>query len=61
MLFMGTVMVNGKGKMVVTATGSAKELGKIAGFLREEKEEPTPLQEQFESIGKRLFLRITLQ
>lgn len=56
MLFMGTIVVNGKGTMVVTETGRKTELGKIASFLKEEPEEKTPLQIKFENLGKRLLI-----
>ena len=44
MAFLGTVVVSGKGRMAVTQTGLATELGKIASLLREGSEEKTPLQ-----------------
>lgn len=56
MAFMGTVVVRGKGRMVVTQTGLATELGKIASLLREGSEEKTPLQIRLEGLGRRLVL-----
>lgn len=54
MAFMGTVVVAGKGKMLVTHTRIDTEIGKIALHLKEEKKEQTPLQNQLESLGKKL-------
>jgi len=54
MVFMGTVVVSGKGRMVVTQTGLETELGKIASMLQEGSEEKTPLQIRLEELGRRL-------
>ena len=56
MAFLGTVVVSGKGRMAVTQTGLATELGKIASLLREGSEEKTPLQIRLEGLGRRLVL-----
>lgn len=55
MLYMGTSIVQGRGKAVVTATGQNTEIGKIAGMLSGEKEE-TPLQRKLSELGKILGL-----
>lgn len=52
MAFMGTVVVYGRGKGVVTATGMATEFGKIAGLLGEVEKERTPLQINLDRLGK---------
>ncbi len=52
MVFAGTVMIGGKGIMVVTATGMNTEIGKIAGMITEVKKEITPLQKKLERLGK---------
>lgn len=44
MAFMGTLVENGYAKGIAVATGSKTEIGKIAGSLKKEKEEPTPFQ-----------------
>lgn len=54
MVFMGTVVVSGKGRMVVTQTGLETELGKIASMLQQGSEEKTPLQIRLEELGRRL-------
>ena len=51
MLFTGTTVVAGKARAVVTATGMKTELGRIAGFLKTEEREPTPLQKRLAELG----------
>ncbi|KKQ49661.1 MAG: hypothetical protein US69_C0003G0016 [candidate division TM6 bacterium GW2011_GWF2_38_10] len=53
MVFMGTVVVRGKGTYIVTATGQQTELGKIA-LLLDAPEEQTPLQKQLARVGIQL-------
>lgn len=52
MLFMGTVAVYGRCTAVVVATGAGTEFGKIAGLLKNVKEEKTPLQVNLDKMGK---------
>jgi Ca2+-transporting ATPase len=52
MAYMGTTVVYGRGRALVTATGMATEFGKIAGMLQEVKPPPTPLQVSLNKIGK---------
>jgi Ca2+-transporting ATPase len=62
MLFMGTVAVSGKGRALVTETGSATEIGKIAALVQQETQverEETPLQHRLEQLGWTL-LRLSL-
>jgi Ca2+-transporting ATPase len=54
MAFMGTVVLSGKGHMLVTTTGINTELGTIASLLSESKEEQTPLQIRLTQLGRRL-------
>lgn len=54
MAFLGTVVVSGKGMMLVCETALRTELGKIASLLQEAKEEKTPLQIRLEELGYRL-------
>lgn len=54
MVFMGSVVLSGKGHMIATETGINTELGKIASLLSQHKEEQTPLQIRLEQLGRRL-------
>jgi len=44
MCYMGSTVVYGRGKAVITGTGMDTEMGKIAGALAAAEEEQTPLQ-----------------
>lgn len=50
--FMGTLVLSGRGKGIVTATGPATELGQISEQVRRVKPAPTPLQEQLGRFGR---------
>ncbi len=52
MVYMGTSVVSGKARAVVTQTAMQTELGKIAGMVQEIKQEETPLQKKLEEFGK---------
>ncbi|MDD5084600.1 MAG: cation-translocating P-type ATPase [Candidatus Omnitrophica bacterium] len=52
MVFLGTSVVSGKGRVIVTETGMQTELGKIAGMIQEIESEATPLQKKLEQFGK---------
>ncbi|MCS7108607.1 MAG: cation-translocating P-type ATPase [Sulfolobales archaeon] len=54
MVFMGTYVVRGKGKAVVTATGMNTEFGKITKMVVEAEEEKTPLEVELDEFGKRI-------
>ncbi len=54
MVFQGTIVANGKGRMVVTSTGMNTEFGKIAEMVQQEDEETTPLQRDLVDLGKKL-------
>ncbi len=54
MLFMNNVVTRGRAEMLVTATGMNTEIGKLAQLLTETEEQPTPLQNQLDRLGKRL-------
>jgi Ca2+-transporting ATPase len=52
-VYAGTLVVSGKGKAVVTATGRSTELGKIAEYTGQVREERTPLEARMEDLGKK--------
>ncbi len=54
MCYMGSTVVYGRGKAVITATGMDTEMGKIAGALAATSEEQTPLQRRLDELGKLL-------
>ena len=58
MVYMGTVVEEGKGKMIVTETGPRTKIGEIAQSLLETKEEKTPYQKKIANFGKLLGLII---
>ncbi len=51
MCYMGSTVVYGRGKAVITATGMDTEMGKIAGALAATAEEETPLQRKLDELG----------
>ena len=54
MVFMNTVVTRGRIEALVTATGMATEMGRMAGLLDEAEPGSTPLQSQLDALGKRL-------
>ena len=52
MVFMGSVVVYGRGKAVVVATGMDTEMGKIADALAQAEEGKTPLQIKLAGLSK---------
>jgi P-type Ca2+ transporter type 2C len=60
MIFSGTAATYGRGKAVVTATGMHTEMGRIAGLLKAEPEEMTPLQRELDRVGKMLGIVVVI-
>jgi Ca2+-transporting ATPase len=56
MVYMGTVVANGKARAIVTATGMQTELGRIAGLLERHERETTPLQRRLAELGRILIV-----
>ncbi len=51
LVFQGTEVVQGRGKVLVAGTGMRTELGKIAAMLQAVESEPTPLQQRMTQLG----------
>lgn len=60
MVFSGTAAAAGRGRAIVTATGAATELGRIAGSLQQTVEKETPLQRELDQVGKLLGIVVML-
>lgn len=56
MVYMGTVVTYGRGKAVVTETGSDTELGRITSISAAVEPEPTPLQKRLDRLGHLLII-----
>lgn len=52
MMYMGSTVVYGRGKAVITSIGMDTEMGKIAGALSIAKDEQTPLQKKLGQLSK---------
>ena len=51
MVFLGTIIVYGRGKAVVTTTGMNTEFGKIAEMVQAVPQEQTPLEKRLAGVG----------
>jgi len=60
MVYMGTIVEDGKGKILVTETGQNTELGKISLMVKETKEEKTPLQKKVLRLSKFIAVAVTI-
>jgi len=58
MVFMGTHIIYGRGKAVVTATGMNTEFGKIAEMVQTVEEKETPLKQKLAKFAKSLGIII---
>ena len=56
MVYLSTVVARGRGLFVVTETGMATELGKIAAMIQASGPEQTPLQRRLNQVGRVLAL-----
>ncbi|HEY5113684.1 MAG TPA: cation-transporting P-type ATPase, partial [Coriobacteriia bacterium] len=51
-VFAGTSVAVGRGRAIVTATGQATEMGRIADLLDAQEDSKTPLQEELRRVGQ---------
>ena len=58
MMYMGSTVVYGRGKAVITGTGMNTEMGKIADALANAKDEETPLQLKLNQLSKILTVLV---
>ncbi|MBU4486888.1 MAG: cation-translocating P-type ATPase, partial [Candidatus Delongbacteria bacterium] len=54
MAYLGTNVVSGNGKGIVTATGMNTEMGKIADMTQEQDKSVSPLQKELQAVANRL-------
>lgn len=52
MVYMGTSVIRGRGRAIVTGTGMGTEMGKIAGMMNEAVREKTPLQINLDKLAR---------
>ena len=60
MVYMGSIIEDGKGKAIVTSIGQNTEMGKVAVLVKETEEEKTPLQKKLANFSKLIGLIIGL-
>ncbi len=58
MVYMGSTVVYGRGRAVITATGMNTEMGKIADALAKAEDNETPLQKKLNQLSKVLSLLV---
>jgi Ca2+-transporting ATPase len=56
MAFMNTAITRGRVELLVTGTGMATEMGRVADLLAGAQQGPTPLQIQIDAMARRLVL-----
>ena len=58
MVYMGSTVVYGRGRAVITGTGMKTEMGKIAHVLTQSADESTPLQKRLNQLSKILSVMV---
>jgi P-type Ca2+ transporter type 2C len=56
MVYRGTAVTGGNGIAIVTATGTATEIGKVHGMLQQVRPPPTPIQRQLGELERELVI-----
>lgn len=56
MVYQGTIVADGSGRALITATGQETEIGKVAKLIKETSDGLTPLQKQINKFGMKLGL-----
>ena len=60
MVYSGSLVTYGRGKVLITGTGMHTEMGKIANLMNETKEKKTPLQISLDNFSKKLAIVIMI-
>ncbi|MDD4290163.1 MAG: HAD-IC family P-type ATPase [Patescibacteria group bacterium] len=60
MVYMGTIIEDGRAKFIITSSGTRTEIGKITSLVRETKEDVTPYQKKLANFSKIIGLIISL-
>lgn len=60
MAFSGSLVVYGRGTLVITGTALDTEIGKIAGLIESAEAKQTPLQRKLEGFSKKLGIAVLL-
>lgn len=60
MVYMGTVVEDGRAKFIITSIGIRTEIGKITSLVRETKEDKTPYQKKLANFSKIIGITIAL-
>jgi Ca2+-transporting ATPase len=53
-MYMGTIVVSGKGRMLIERTGAKTKMGEISEMVQTVKKEQTPIEKDLETMGKQL-------
>ncbi|HEY9662573.1 MAG TPA: cation-translocating P-type ATPase [Allocoleopsis sp.] len=58
MVYRGTIVIYGRGRVVITATGMETELGRVAHLVESVSQDATPLQQRLDQLGQKLVLAV---